>query len=382
MHIAPQANSPGQEGLLELLGVHARETSISRLLARLIAEGNPDLLRRLVGRPVAPSSPITVATEWPFRSGKRNRRADILAAWREGTRGVVLVIEHKINAFEGADQTADYVAAREAFAGWGREALGDTDGVDVQFRVVSLLGDPPADDGFAVVRYDELAPALRAAVPGSALDTATRDWVRLITKHAAATRLDVEATLGDAFAPPAGGYDPRFGRFVHLVAAIVAGTGNLVQRDGVYRTAASSRAWFGAHLTRPHWLLPAPHPDLAEPWLALQFRVYVAPSAVQATLALYHEPREYQTLNAFQQRYGDLEATYRADRNAFAGRLGERIREMSMRWRQSGHWCQIAAASGSWKTHFPLHHIIEDAAREVIEAVRLVEGTLRVPATA
>ena len=51
----------------------------------------------------------------------RSRRADLLATWWQDGGPHGLVIEHKLSAGEGVDQSVDYAAARSLFAGWATD---------------------------------------------------------------------------------------------------------------------------------------------------------------------------------------------------------------------------------------------------------------------
>lgn len=236
-------------GVLELLGVLEREISISRLVGAAL-ERSPVALDILTGRP-GRREDLELHTERAFvLPGGRSRRADLLATWWQDGGPHALVVEHKLFAGEGVDQSVDYAAARDLFACWTQGRFRDRPGKSAQVSIVmlTLLGDPPRGEAVRHVRHIDLAPALAAIAGDDAVARLAREWAGLVRDHAAMSALDANMLLAEAFPASEGpGLDPRYGRFQNLARLIErAGCGQF-ELHGTYRSGRSGRSWYGAH---------------------------------------------------------------------------------------------------------------------------------------
>lgn len=130
------------EGGLDLLGVLECEISISRLIGAALKR-SPVALDILTGRP-GQREDLEVHRERAFalQSG-RSRRAGLLATGWQDRGPHALVVEHKLFAGEGVDQSVDYAAARDLFAGWAKDRFPDLPGkaAEVSIVMLTLLGD-------------------------------------------------------------------------------------------------------------------------------------------------------------------------------------------------------------------------------------------------
>lgn len=344
-------------GVLELLGVLEREISISRLVGAAL-ERSPVALDILTGRP-GRREDLEVHTERAFAlpSG-RSRRADLLATWWQDGGPHVLVVEHKLFAGEGVDQSVDYAAARDLFACWAQDRFRDRPAKAAQVSIVmlTLLGDPPRGEAVRHVRHIDLAPPLAAIAGDEAGARLAREWAGLVRDHAATSALDANMLLAEAFPAREGpGLDPRYGRFQNLARLVERiGCGQL-ELHGTYRSGRSGRSWYGAHFalagTAPPWDRAAKVPlnPATDWWLHFQLRLE-ASSDSSLTLGAFCETLPYVPKGIFNAEAGDAtkRSTYRAARKSLQEGFRRIADRPDSRWRVRGDWCQIARFAPTW----------------------------------
>lgn len=363
-------------GMLELLGVLEREISISRLIGAALKR-SPVALDILTGRP-GQREDLEVHTERAFAlpSG-RSRRADLLATWWQDHGPHALVVEHKLFAGEGVDQSVDYAAARDLFACWAKDRFPDRPGkaAEVSIVMLTLLGDPPRGETVRHVRHIDLAPALAAIAGDDAGASLAREWAGLVRDHAATSALDANTVLAEAFSAREGpGLDPRYGRFQYLAKLIEdAGCGQL-ELHGTYRSGRSGRSWYGAHFalagTAPSWDRAAKMPlnPATDWWLHFQLRLE-ASSNSSLTLGAFCETLPYVPQGIFNAEAGD--ATQRSAYRAARQSLQEGFRRIAdrpgSRWRARGDWCQIARFAPTWEGEDSVTDVARGVAAAMVE---------------
>lgn len=162
-----------EQGLFQILGIETKETAHTRLLAWLLdpANGSRDgsAIRTFVHavwsgtreRRTEMTSPLQLSTidlstataefevDVQIPSSGNTRRLDVLVhAYVEGSRLPLLVIEYKVNALEGENQTADY-------AEWTRHRWEGVTGLSPSLVFISPQ-DRAASKDFVSINYDVL----------------------------------------------------------------------------------------------------------------------------------------------------------------------------------------------------------------------------------
>ena len=143
--------------VFKVLGVQSREDCVSNALAYAFNASGPfqqAFLTHICGK--EPSRYTSCQAFTRISAGAAGIPDIVLALWR-GTRGELVIIENKLKAEEGADQTKRY-ASDEAIAALSRRLLPDRSIAEASFVFLTLFPDqqPLAADRYTVKRHADL----------------------------------------------------------------------------------------------------------------------------------------------------------------------------------------------------------------------------------
>lgn len=373
----------GSWNAFTILGVAGAEVPICRLLSQLIqsTDVQPEpMLRALLGRPVAEGASISsVTTEQGFSGNRSRRRADLIVDWFDA-KGVPrrLVLEVKLYAHEGEDQTLDYL--RCDWSKVGTSAAHACSNCEIDFVYLTLFGDKAKASEFRAVSFVDLAGALSgySHLPDSRGFLA-RDLHELFSEAATRGLWDDSTPLHGGLVRAVGSLDMRyqiFRRFCELLAEQ-----SDLDLHGTYRGGGQGRSWFGAHLTRPNWFNHASwSSEVFDPqrdwWVAFQPRLNFPTNGSEPRLdvGLYLETAPYRSQDKVRSLPGGpvLFEQYSAVREERIARIGSCLSE---RWRPQGRWNQAFALTEIDQT-VPMSALLEQTANELKLAASQIDRVI------
>jgi hypothetical protein len=287
-----------------------------------------------------------------------------------------VIIENKLNALEGKDQTRRY-ASRETV-----DALAERFGLDSpaslpKFVYLTLFPDQvPESEQFSCVRYSSLLHDRPSLDKGSDLALQLSSaWLDVLECFYASEHLgadeQVAQKLSDAHVPGAG----------YLAFRTLIRSTSLppeVALDHLYRQSQQGRRYYGAAVTKPGWK-SEPFDDSGRRWAlpADNRRIHIEPqyNFLNQTLKvhIHYETNPYHPVRKLRERVPqDQYEIYTSRRNAFAQHLaGADIAP----FRLSVHANQLAIAEVSLLDATVAHAqeqmqtLIEDATRAVDQAL-------------
>jgi len=345
-----------------VLGISGAESPISALLSALLQSRevpSDALLSALRGNPVVASVvELRASTEVRFKGLHANRRADLVIDWIDSARNShQLILEVKLFAHEGEDQTHDYVFARESWRERHREQVDAfsvtvVEQTETQFAFLTLFGEAAESPSFKAIRFASLIGALRAYRGlRDARGILASDLAEQLEEAEECSQLTLERPLSDLFANArTATLDAQFGVFVRFVNAAAELGGFLPPTT--YRGNGVGRRWFGAHLARPHWSHPHSRTRRPTDFVPLRdFYVHFQPrihinrngEATRMDIGAYDELLPYFPERGFEKHVqdGDLRDAFRAARRQRVALMFESL--PALNWRRSGHRNQFAA---------------------------------------
>jgi hypothetical protein len=234
--------------LLRVLGVESKEDVISNVLAYALQTSpcfRRGFLRSVCG--------IESREENNFRARPRVQIAgagvpDFVLAWQGPTRAQLVVVENKLKAKEGGDQTRRYAERHviDQLAG----AMGIS-GPDVHLIYLTLFPDERLlSPHFRYTTHEKLLSLQLPTGEDPLADQLLEAWFELVREFYAAAELNADERVASRLSALSG-LDAGFLAFRTLMARVPLPQGVIL--DHTYRERQQGREYYGALFTRPEW---------------------------------------------------------------------------------------------------------------------------------
>lgn len=241
-----------RENILEILGVSGKEDVISNLLCHLLNTSQVfcvAFLRNICG---IDSSEVTLERALTRVTTNSSGVPDLVIAAQSGGQKHLVIIENKLKAEEGSDQTVRYsspecVEDLENHVGWSGG------GVAVTFIFLALFPDQkPEAEVFQLKTYQDFLQAIQGlAPPEDAIARLLLDaWSSLLTRF----YLKASIAPNDLLLAKLQEADPLEGNYLFFksfVRGLSLSRGLLVEHT--FRSSARGRRYFGAIISKPTW---------------------------------------------------------------------------------------------------------------------------------
>ena len=309
------------DNVLEILRVADKEDVISNLLAYCIRQSESFrnmFLERICGfEPGAYSECEVHARPQVPKFGTPDM---VVVCTGQATDWVI--IENKLHALEGKDQTKRY-ASSEAVAALAKRFGLDPSESQPRFVFLTLFPDQAPESGqFSCVRYASLLQDRPSHEKGSALALQLSSaWLDVLEHFYASEQLDageqVAQRLSDAHTPDAG-----YLAFRTLIRSILLPPE--LALDHPFRQSQKGRRYYGAAVTKPRWKTE-PFDDRGRRWTLPKDnrRIHIEPQydVLGRTLKvhIHYETNPYHPVKKLRERVPqDQYEMYTSRRNAFA----------------------------------------------------------------
>jgi hypothetical protein len=383
-----------------LLGIADSELHLCRLLRRLLectrVPREPLLAALLGGATPAHVRHLEVRTEVPFGGSRKRRRADLVVHWSDDAGGCSqLVIETKIFAGEGKDQTRDYVEAQPTWDRLRAEFVADH-GLEVRQRAptrfvfLTLFGETASAAAMSPLSLLALTPALRGYAGHGTLGRLAGDYAEILETSVDSATPTPDRTFADQLrSSESAPLDARFVLFRHLADAVVAqlGAAAALRCVSTYRASYQARTWFGAQLARPHWRnefsprrLLSDFDPRRDFWLHFQICLVLPIAAGPAAfleLGFYDELLPYQSREEFRRSLAntpDLVAVHARLRKERVLRAVAALRTIG--WVPRGRSNQVAAWPARIAIDTTLPRLVDHLAPVIAEAADRIDAAL------
>lgn len=343
------------KSLLSILGVTASEDVNTRLLCHAINHERAfrdAFVTRILGWP-QPSgdSKVVAKNQVPVRVKGRGRRLDLVLTMHDSSQVRVGVVENKLMAGEGDDQTTDYASAEVTsflHESMVKDRLIDSSThVEMTRRFLVVQPNETAESvDFITVRHSEVAAAIGDCadrLESPVVRELLLDWQRHVQAfEAALSNVDLTRPLSELFPEPASGLDVSYGIFCTVVASLVEEVAKRVSKDvrhWTYRGAGQGRSWFGVKLWEPHWDQKPRTDQIAR---SLHFQLTWNPLDRALQVTLHHETNPYMSENSADSEFPEALVQYRLARENAVKSVGEGLSLAD--WRKCGTWNVFARA--------------------------------------
>jgi hypothetical protein len=236
-----------------------------------------------------------------------------------------VIIENKLNALEGKDQTKHY-ASRETVDALSERFGLDSPAIQPKFVFLTLFPDQvPTSDQFSCVRYSSLLHDRVSLNKGSALARQLSSaWLDVLEHFYASEHLHADEQVAqkhsDAHVPGA-----DYLAFRTLIRSISLPPE--VELDRLFRQSQKGRRYYGAAVTKPRWKTE-PFDDSGRLWTLPKDNrhIHIEPqyNVLDQTLKvhIHYETNTYHPVKKLQERVPqDQYEIYTSRRNAFAQHL-------------------------------------------------------------
>jgi hypothetical protein len=238
--------------LLTILGVQNREDVITSAIAYCFNR-SPDYRRAFLAAVGLPGKAALLAAKAHTRMATGSSGVpDLVIAGKAGSEHALLVVENKMAAMEGDDQTARYASQECRSALASRYDL-DASRLDAHYVLLTLFPDQPAQaPEFRGVTYQRfLEQSFRLSPPQEPWVThLVQAWNELLAGFYTCGTLDPS----DHVLAKLQTEDPLEGSYVYfrnLIRSIELPTGLFLQ--GTYRNSAQGRRYYLAQITKDPW---------------------------------------------------------------------------------------------------------------------------------
>jgi hypothetical protein len=336
-------------GILGTLRLSSNEVVMTRALGALLNQSTA-FSRLFIKTFFNAQDPTEVSAQWEVSVGEHGR-IDLVVIWRDGGAMHCAVVEHKLKAGEGEDQTSRYRSVAASL--WASISAGKSEKASALPHLLFLALLPwesPRDEGFIQGTHEQLIPALRAAssdsnavIAGLAAEWAD-ELAQFYRSEDDAPAAPVTARLR---AETAGGLP----KGVLLVSKLADAMSPLLQANGlyinnIYRGSGLGRSWVGLIVERVEnrWCRSlSGRAGNADPQAFLHFQVHLPLSGedgITARIALEMLP--YRPQKEARRLYSDLFVdAYKARRSSLIASVRGELQ--SRGWSVQDRWNYIAS---------------------------------------
>lgn len=238
--------------VLSILGVAAKEDVISNLLCHCLEVWpafRVAFLRVIASIDITQGTSIQIFTRLQTVS---SGVPDLVIAAETSLRRYLIIVENKLKADEGQDQTERY-ASPECVRDLKRRLKWENSSLDEIFVFLTLFPDQePKANTFRQITYRDLLPLIRdlPPAPNTLADLLFRSWIALLDVFYSKASVAAQDILLDKLQE----YDPLEGNYLYF-KAFIAGlplSYNL-RVESTFRSSAQGRRFFGAQISKASW---------------------------------------------------------------------------------------------------------------------------------
>lgn len=267
-------------GILGKLRLCGNEVVMTRAIGVLLNE-SPAFATQFLGAFFSASSPTDVNAECEVGVGEYGR-IDLVVTWREGAEMHCAVVEHKIKAGEGEEQTSRY---RSAAAGlWASRTFDSTPKANSHPHLLFLAlfpWDLPKHGDFVAGTHRDMIPALDAAASEgtSTISTLAGEWADELRSFYVRDEAHASLPWRESLKIVTPGGLPSGYMVAGQIAVAMGSQLNAagLSVNNIYRGSGQGRSWLGLVIERDGdaWRCPLRPEAGAEPSAYMHFQVHL-----------------------------------------------------------------------------------------------------------
>lgn len=238
--------------VLSILGVAAKEDVISNLLCyclKVWPAFQVAFLRAVASLDTAQGASTQIFTRVQTES---SGVPDLVIAAETSLRRCLIIIENKLKADEGQDQTERY-ASPECVRDLKRRVKWENSSLDEVFVFLTLFPDQePKASAFRQITYRDLLPLIRGLppAPDTLVNLLLRSWTALLDVFYSKALVAAQDILLDKLQE----YDPLEGNYLYFKTFIAElSLSYNLQVESTFRSSAQGRRFFGAQISKASW---------------------------------------------------------------------------------------------------------------------------------
>ncbi|RJQ69355.1 MAG: hypothetical protein C4519_21675 [Desulfobacteraceae bacterium] len=243
------------DNIFRVLGIQSREDCVSNVLAYAFNNSLPfraNFMEKICGKPLSRYDSAQAHTRV---STGESGIPDIIIVLESNSGGEIVVIENKLKAEEGYDQTQRYASER-AVAAISNRFFPNKQVDEPSFIFLTLFPDqqPAAGDRYTIRHHSDLKDVINniADWDNKLVEQLTKDWLALIAKFYAREQVN----LNDIFFEKLADDNDLDGGYLYFMSAIGQMTlpaGLIINTEEFFRSSRQGRRFYGVRILKESW---------------------------------------------------------------------------------------------------------------------------------